>query len=285
MNALEKMLGSLPLGNGGSDRPIAGEFLCVGATVYGCSAKSRLRSWYCPACADRTAQDARKQQLAQAFVSLSPQGALDWCSPANEQYQQATRKLRTTLLEKADGFGELERPKADGYRRLATGAQLPTATQGALIIGPRRIGKSKLLTAIGLRLLELAQALDAPEGLVRLASGMRFINGIALARAAMDSGGWRNSTLYHEACSATLLLLDETGYEDQKSDSTLTRDILRMRYEVPSYRPTVMASGATLEELNDRYGEAAISTVWERGLLVNLHPTPIPPFPPFDLAA
>jgi DNA replication protein DnaC len=149
-----------------------------------------------------------------------------------------------------------------------------------LIVGPRRIGKSKLLTAIGLQLLERAADLDAPEGLVRLASGIRCINGIALSRAAMDSGGWRNSQLYHEACSATLLLLDETGYEDQKSDATLIRDILRMRYEVPSYRPTVMASGAILEELNDRYGEAAISTVWERGILVNLHPTnlSIPPF-------
>jgi DNA replication protein DnaC len=94
----------------------------------------------------------------------------------------------------------------------------------------------------------------------------------------MDSGGWKNSTLYHDACDASLLLLDETGYEETKSDGTLIRDILRMRYEVPFYRPTVMASGATVAELNNRYGEAAMSTVWERGIIIDLHPSSPLPF-------
>jgi DNA replication protein DnaC len=168
--------------------------------------------------------------------------------------------------------------KAGQYRTLANEARLPTATLGALVVGPRRIGKSKLLSAIGLQLLEQASKLDAAEKLVRLVMDMRFINGIALARAAMDSGGWKNSTLYHDACDASLLLLDETGYEETKSDGTLIRDILRMRYEVPFYRPTVMASGATVAELNNRYGEAAMSTVWERGIIIDLHPSSPLPF-------
>jgi DNA replication protein DnaC len=284
MSDIKNLFGALPIGNGGDGALVVRESPCVGAGLYGCMAKSKARSWYCSACAERVARDARTRHLADARESISPNGALDWCTPQNPQWQQATQKLRTLAEERArgieeemggrtDDYASIQFARAQSLRVVAREARLPTATQGALIIGPRRIGKSKVLSAIGLALCERAKSVNAPEGLVRLVSGMRFINGVALSRAAMDSGGWKNSPLYHVACSATLLLLDEAGYEDQKSDPTLVRDILRIRYEVPSYRPTVMASGATIDALNDRYGEAAISTVWERGLLMNLHPS------------
>lgn len=283
--SFEKLFGDLPIGNGGADQPTAGTFLCVGSTKYRCDKRLAVRSGYCAECTQKSAHEGRLQQLQPARQYLSPNGALDWCTPNNPEYLRATSKLRGLLEEKArEVEGEVVEEaliprrdrKAAQFRTLANDARLPTATLGALIVGPRRVGKSKLLTAIGLQLLEQATKLDAPEGLVRLAMDMRFINGIALARAAMDSGGWKNSALYHEACSASILLLDETGYEETKSDQTLIRDILRMRYEVPFYKPTVMASGATVAELNNRYGEAAMSTVWERGIIVDLHHPPLP---------
>mgnify|MGYP003423092219 CR=1 FL=1 len=281
----EKLFGDLPIGNGSSERPEATTFLCVGATKYGCEKRLAHRSGYCQECTQKSAIEGRLQQLKPARRYVSPDGALDWCMPTNPDYLRATSKLCGLLEERArevegDVVDEASIPRRDRkaaqYRRLANEARLPTATLGALIVGPRRIGKSKLLAAIGIQLLEQASRLDAPEDLVRLAMDMRFINGIALARAAMDSGGWKNSPLYHEACTASLLLLDETGYEETKSDQTLIRDILRMRYEVPFYRPTVMASGATVSDLNNRYGEAAMSTVWERGIIIDLHPSPLP---------
>lgn len=272
------ILGMLPIGNGASGPLILGEFLCVGAGIYGCSAKSAQRSWYCPACSARANREIREQLLAQAKQSLSPDGVLDWCVLENPKYLKATRRIREALSKKTDEFYDKDNQReAEHFERLANRAALPTATLGALIVGERRIGKSKLLTAIGLTLYRYALTVDrdtmtveAYEKLMRLVSGLRFVNGIALARAAMDSGGWKNSALYHEACNASLLLLDETGFEETKSDGTLIRDLLRMRYE-PSYRPTVMVSAATIAELNDRYGEGAMSTVWERGLLVDLH--------------
>jgi DNA replication protein DnaC len=220
----------------------------------------------------------RAQILAPSKQSLSPDGVLDWCFSANQQYQKATARIRDALISKANDYHEKGNSReAEHLERLSRSAALPTATLGALIVGPRRIGKSKLLTAIGLALHHRAMTADrqtmtieAYEKLMRLASGLRCVNGIALARAAMDSGGWKNSALYHEACNASILLLDETGYEELKSDGTLLRDLLRMRYE-PLYRPTVMVSAATIAELNDRYGEGAMSTVWERGLLADLH--------------
>ncbi len=281
----EKLFGDLPIGNGGSEHPTASTFLCVGSTKYRCEKRLPTRSGYCAECTQRSAHEARLQQLQPARQFISHNGALDWCTPTNAEYLRATSKLRGLLEEKArEVEGEVVEEtliprrdrKAAQYRTLANEARLPTATLGALIVGPRRIGKSKLLSAIGLQLLEQASKLDAPEGLVRLAMDMRFINGIALARAAMDSGGWKNSALYHEACNASILLLDETGYEETKSDQTLLRDVLRIRYEWPNYKPTVMASGATVAELNNRYGEAAMSTVWERGIIVDLHPTLLP---------
>ena len=289
----DKLFGDLPIGNGGSERPETMLFLCVGATKYGCEKRLARRSAYCSDCMQKSAQETRIQQLGPARQSLSPNGVLDWCTPTSREYLQATAKLRGLLEEKARevegeeveaSAAQRRDRKAGQYRTLANEARLPTATLGALIVGPRRIGKSKLLTAIGLALHHQAMTVDrqtmtieAYEKLMRLASGLRFVNGIALARAAMDSGGWKNSPLYHDACNASLLLLDETGYEELKSDGTLIRDLLRMRYE-PWYRPTVMVSAATVAELNERYGEGALSTVWERGIMIDLHSSSPLPF-------
>jgi hypothetical protein len=95
--------------------------------------------------------------------------------------------------------------------------------------------------------------------------------------SALDIGRARSQSRFEEpeivrmAKGATLLLLDEVGYEEDRFDPHAIRDVLRARFD-PVWKPTIAASGKTWAELSERYGEPTLRTLTCKGALMDLHP-------------
>lgn len=238
-------------------------FRCVG----GCDAKVARRGDYCPSCAARAAEAANNMRLNEARESISPEGARDWCVPGNETYVAATQK--------AFALAKHLKPRDTStlFQHVFEMAAWTPEIGNMLIVGPTGIGKSKVLAAIGLKLIADARKSGTEEAR-RFASGIVWASGLELARArGLWSLGADEPPLIRRAKRATLLLIDEIGFEDDRLDPHAVRDVLRYRYE-PNFRPTIAASGGTLDELHLRYGEPTVRLVWDlgdRGHLVDLH--------------
>lgn len=262
-------LGELQAAAAGARAAVEGPALppvhrCVGRM--GCPAYVTRRGATCPTCEAGLQVDHRRTLLAPAQSSLAGAG---WCQPGNPDYQHSTRKIRAIAGALADAD---ERQLCE---RLIEGAW-HRDFGGVLLLGPTGIGKSRVLAAIGTRILGAAEAgiLASNPDAFRFACGIRYMHGAELARAREEHRlGGGEPPLLAEARRATLLLLDEVGFEDQGRDPGMIRELLRYRYEHKLiYRPTILASGATLAELHHDYGEAAIRLVHERGRLIDLHP-------------
>lgn len=241
-------------------------FACAG--LNDCTASVARRGDRCQRCVEEMPRRTRATMIATARRSVSPDGSLDWCRPGDPSYVKATAKARAALSR----VKPAERPGAEEFIDQAAWKRV---NRGILLLGPTGLGKSKILASVALRILRDAEVMDprTPEKhkTFRFMTSLRYVNGMALARAHREQRLGDVDVLFHMAREASLLFLDELGYEDDRIDPTLLRDLLRARYE-PVYRPTIVASGATLEELHERYGEAAIRTIWERGKLIDLHP-------------
>lgn len=238
-------------------------YRCIGRM--GCDAVVATRNSVCHLCEKEMSVECRRSLLAPAQASLA--GAA-WCHANNPEYQRATRKIRAAVAALANvderQFGE----------RLIDGAW-HRDYGGVLLLGPTGIGKSRVLAAIGARILSAAETgiLSSNVEAFKFACGIRYMHGVELARAREEHRlGGGEPPLLAEARRATLLLLDEVGFEDQGRDPGMVRDLLRYRYEHKLiYRPTILASGSTLTDLHRDYGEAAIRLIHERGHLLDLH--------------
>lgn len=223
----------------------------------GCYATVAKRGGWCDTCAELARRRARELDVAEARESVSPGGALAWCKAGTPEYETATAKAR----------------------KLVTGATAALVTKAAwsrkagslLIIGPTGIGKSKVLTAIGHRIIDFAAGAgwSQPDAM-RFARGIRYVSGLELGRARSQAK-FETPAVIREAKDATLLLLDEIGYEESRFDPLAVRDVLRDRYD-PVWKPTIAASGMTYAELESRYGEPTLRTITDRGMLIDLHP-------------
>jgi hypothetical protein len=105
---------------------------------------------------------------------------------------------------------------------------------------------------------------------MRFARGVRYVSALDIGRAR-SQGKWEEPEIVRSAKSATLLLLDEFGWEEQRFDPHAVRDILRARFD-PVWKPTIVASGETYERLAEKYGEPTLRMITCRGLLLDLHP-------------
>lgn len=252
---------------GCNDEPIvltaAPVFRCVG----GCGEEVPTRGAWCPGCAEKSLETVANMRLEAARESISPEGARDWCTPGNAAYAKATKKALALLARVGD------KTHAAVMRELFTGAQWSPRIGNILLLGPTGIGKSKILAAMGLALIATARRSRDPAAL-DFAAGVTWVSGLELARErARHPLGGEDPPLVRRAKRASLLLIDEIGFEEDRLDPHAVRDVLRYRYE-PQQRFVIVASGATRAQLDDRYGEPTVRMVWDhgdRGHLVDLH--------------
>lgn len=231
----------------------------------GCNAHVHTRGRFCPVCFDLDALRLRALWLFDAYASVTLAGALSWCRVELPEYAAATAKARAAL----EGLPEAERPAA---RELIERARWTRATGSLVILGPTGIGKSKILIALALRVLDYALRVGGDE-VVPYASRIRLATGLDLARAsAHHKLGDGEPPPILAAKSASLLLIDEIGFESTRYDPDAVRDVIYARYDAGA--PTIVTSGCTVAEIEKRYGEAAMRRLWEpgRGRLVDLHP-------------
>lgn len=247
-------------GGGVLPAPSGTRFACAG--IEGCAEPVTTREGLCPRCAVELPRRARAERIANVREALSPGGIHDFCKPGHPLY------VKTTALAR-EAAARLDAEHRGAALAVIEKAAWLRETGGIAILGPTGIGKSKVLVAVGLRIIAAAEERQSDAAMFSFATGIRYVNGIKLARDARASKLGAVDAAFQAARNASLLLFDEVGFEDGRIDPLLVRDVLRDRYE--PYKPTILASGATLEALNDRYGAAAIRGIWERGHLVDLH--------------
>lgn len=147
-------------------------------------------------------------------------------------------------------------------------------TQGSLVLlGPTGIGKSRILPAIGLRILDAAHRGNVDEDGLRFASGVRLVTGLDLGKATEQQklGTGSEPEIARMAKRASLLLIDEAGYERNRFDPNAIRDIVYARYEAG--KPTHLSSGMTAAQIEAHYDVPMMRKLWERGTgqLIDLH--------------
>jgi DNA replication protein DnaC len=165
-------------------------------------------------------------------------GTQAWCGAELPDYAAATSGARAAA--KAVSPEALD---------VIAGARWRRDLGSIVIVGPTGFGKSRVLIAIGLRILDRAlRGVSADD--LRFAAGLRMVNGLALALAPSQHRlGDGEPPLLATAKGATLLLLDEIGFETHLE---VIRDVIFHRYDRGA--PTIVASGRTAEELEGRYG-------------------------------
>lgn len=241
----------------------------------GCHEIVHARGDWCAMCADRSRYVASDIALATAKESINPDGGRDWCRNEDISYRRAI-----TGTPSEPGIKELYKALPDGERNRDDFNALFRRAEwnggSMLLVGPTGIGKSALLAAIGNQMLDRARAGSLSREAFAVAAGIRWVSAIDIAKAASRHKlGEGEPPLLKMAKKASILILDELGKEDQRSDPHAIMELLRARYE-PKWKPTFVASEVTLDELNRRYGASTMRTVWQRGKLIDLHPRSIP---------
>ena len=127
-------------------------------------------------------------------------------------------------------------------------------TQGSLVLlGPSGCGKTSTVVARVRGMLDMAASGKVDRAGFQFVTGIRFITAADIAR---DRKNWPlgggESPLVEEAIEATLLILDELGFEAQTD--TAIPEVVDVRYR--NKRPTITTSGLQKARLTERYGEA-----------------------------
>lgn len=233
-----------------------------------CGAFVLNRGTWCASCAVLSAQRSRRSMIARIEARLTSNGALGWCRIGDPAYVAATEKARAIAAAQAE-------PERTEALELIAGAKWSRRRGNLLLLGPTGIGKTRILVAIGLRILDSAVERGDAD-LVAFAARIAWTTGLDLAeaRSRHKLGGGEPPEILR-AKRASLLLLDEIGFESRRLDPDAVRDVIYARYH--ACLPTIVASGRTARELEDPrlgYGQAALRRLIEpgRGRLVDLHP-------------
>jgi len=219
---------------------------CAGS----CDAMVSRRGDYCDDCATKQRHELRQNLLRTARLTLPD---WPWCRFNDPRFKKCTSKIGEAVAT------------ADGWR----------PDKGSILfLGPTGAGKTITAVALAFKILERAVDLEVPESFVRLAKGLRFTVGreLSSARRIFPMGGGEPPPIL-EAQDATLLVLDEIGYEMTKTGDgapdTAIFDVLDARYRAA--RPVVVTSGLTKAKFAQRYGAAMMRRLEEVGQIVDLH--------------
>lgn len=236
----------------------------------GCDAEVSRRGVWCAECAKQSNVFAAELALGAAYASVSPEGGRDWCRPGDADFERAMvgtpaepgiRRMYSKLPPDA-------RPEnADAVVMRASWSR---AFGNLVLLGPTGIGKSVLMSAIALRILDRARAGKLERADFLVAAGIRYMSAAELAKASRRHKlGDGDPPLMRIAKRAKVLLLDEVGFGDGRDDELY--EIMRARYE-PQWKPTILASGRTVAELVERYGATA-RCFWPKGrsMVIDLH--------------
>lgn len=235
-------------------------FFCAG----GCGGAVPQRGGYCEPCAEAQRRDLRAMYLAPAYESLSPGGALAWCRFGTSEYK--TRSARAF-----DAARRLPTDRRDRALELLCAGKWNRRSGNLLVLGPKRIGKTLLVVAMGHKILDTALEGKLDAEAFAFVCGLRFITGLDLGRARSQSKLGEEPALIRKANGARLLILDEIGYEDDRHDPNAVRDVIYKRYEASGRRPTILTSGRTLSELKERYGAPCVERLTDLGEVLDLH--------------
>lgn len=138
--------------------------------------------------------------------------------------------------------------------------------KGNLVLcGPTGCGKTTASVARIRKLVESAEQTCPPEDF-RFACGVRFAAAADLATARKQHPLGSGEPIEIEAAiDATLLILDEVGFESQQD--TAIPELADIRYR--KARTTITTTGLTPAEMIARYGEATVRKLVGSGKLIS----------------
>lgn len=215
-----------------SDEPI--EHVCVcGAPV------ERFRE-LCPDCKDRRRAEDRRLLLSSAHRSFPEMPWARWNGLAD------TGKIDPRVLS---SVGHWMRSKGN-----------------LVLCGPSGCGKTTACVARARKILDQAER-GADRDTFEWATGIRFATAgdLAKARRQWPLGDGEPPEL-EDAARATLLVLDDLGYEPQ-ADPAIP-ELIDLRYR--RGRLTITTTGLTTAELGKRYGEATVRKLIASGEALEL---------------
>lgn len=242
---------------------------CVG----GCEAAVRWRGDWCATCAEASRRRALEIALAPAYAAVSPDGSRDWCRVGDKAFEAAMVAPR-----RGDGppglrvlYAAMPLAERDMMTDTVMRGRWPTVATVA-IVGPLGIGKTPLLSALALGALDACRDGKVAPGSPMFAAlaGLRYVSGIELSKDERRHAlGREESPLIRMAKRCPILIMDEVGYGEEAEVSAV-REIVRARYERGN-KPILFGSGMTIAELNKRFGEATMKSLWGRGRVIDLH--------------
>ncbi len=219
-----------------------------------CSAVVAVRGDICAACVEKNSTQWRVASLAKAWRSI-PAGwnHADLGSRAMPVAPELARVVR--------GWSRNQDPKN------------PERAWGNLLLcGRTGVGKSTVAIALAKRILRTAEARPLPVEDMAFAVGVRFVAARDLVADARSHplGARNESPLFRLAMKASLLVLDEVGFEPVDAMNQHVQRLIDARYNAfDEGKRTVTTTGLTREQVADRYGAAALRKMGaERGVVV-----------------
>jgi hypothetical protein len=193
-----------------------------------CGTEVHIRSELCAGCAAEARLAVRQMVLAKAWRSLPdwPHAEIGPTCPAHRD-----------LLAAVATWG-----RAKGH---------------VLLLGRTGAGKSTSAVAGAKRILRRAEANDLPADEMAFAVGLRFVAAPDLVADVKNHplGSKAEAPLFQKAERASLLILDEVGFEPVDPNHRTVARLLERRYNTASKR-TWVTSGLTADQFADRYGVA-----------------------------
>lgn len=139
-----------------------------------------------------------------------------------------------------------------------------------LVCGPTGVGKTVSAVALVHKILDRA-CQGAKKSDFDFACRVRFVDASNLARARRESRLGEEPEILTEAGDASLLVIDEMGFEPWHSERDRALfDVLNERYSQGGY--TIVTTGRTEAEFRARYGAAMVRRIvdGDRGFVLDL---------------
>lgn len=195
----------------------------------------------------------------------------DLCDTCKAIRVQESRRLRMSdaLRTMPESFHSWAEVTAKADRRIVEALRGWERSKGNLVLlGPTGVGKTTAVCARVRGIIDTAIRGKVDPEAIAFAAGIRWIDAPTLSRAtrqyALGRGEPPDVT---ESICATLLVLDELGYE-QSRDRAIA-DVIEQRYNRQLL--TISTSGRTRAEMVTQYGDAVFRKLIAGGSVIDCH--------------